>query len=580
MKSIKYKLILYFCILITLSSLAISSLSSMSALKGMEDLQKQVLTDKLKGDLASANHYLYSYHGDITILNETLYDSKGKDIYENYVMVDAILEDLGDVATIFVKVGDDFKRISSNVIYEDGKRAIDTFLGKDSAAYEPVMKGETYVGEANILGEAYYTAYQPIKNTQKETIGLLFVGTSIKASNQSIKEHNDKIIISGSYIIGISLIISIAFVFFIGGNISNPITQLSQDIERLAKYDLTKDGDGRLEKLAVRKDEIGRIAISVSNLQENFSSLIRDVSDASHEVATSSDELSAKSDQSSLASEEVATAIDEIAQGASEQAMDTENATNKVAEIGELIDLNEGYVEELNSAAGDIDKRKQEGFYILSELVKKTEESKEAAMQIFDVIKWTNEKAQKISDASSMIQNIASQTNLLALNAAIEAARAGEAGRGFTIVADEVIKLAEQSNIFTKEITSIIDELKDSTEKSVSTIEEVRKIVDEQYQGVFDTREKFKLIAFAIESIKNRVKTIDDSNVKINSKKEELLLIIESLSAIAEENAASTQESSASIEEQAAGMSEIADLSGQLAKLAEQLNLLVERFKI
>ena len=260
--------------------------------------------------------------------------------------------------------------------------------------------------------------------------------------------------------------------------------------------------------------------------------------------------------------------------------MDTENATNKVAEIGELIDLNEGYVEELNSAAGDIDKRKQEGFYILSELVKKTEESKEAAMQIFDVIKWTNEKAQKISDASSMIQNIASQTNLLALNAAIEAARAGEAGRGFTIVADEVRKLAEQSNIFTKEITSIIDELKDSTEKSVSTIEEKRKIVDEQYQGVFDTREKFKLIAFAIESIKNRVKTIDDSNVKINSKKEELLLIIESLSAIAEENAASTQESSASIEEQAAGMSEIADLSGQLAKLAEQLNLLVERFKI
>ena len=65
--------------------------------------------------------------------------------------------------------------------------------------------------------------------------------------------------------------------------------------------------------------------------------------------------------------------------------------------------------------------------------------------------------------------------------------------------------------------------------------------MDEQYQGVFDTREKFKLIAFAIESIKNRVKTIDDSNVKINSKKEELLLIIESLSAIAEENAASTQ---------------------------------------
>lgn len=123
-----------------------------------------------------------------------------------------------------------------------------------------------------------------------------------------------------------------------------------------------------------------------------------------------------------------------------------------------------------------------------------------AAKEIYNIILMTNESSGKIQNASQMIRTIAEQTNLLALNAAIEASRAGETGKGFAVVADEIRKLAEQSNQFTKEISTVIGDLTGKTGQAVQTMQEVNNLVNSQTKSVETTNGKFEDVAVSIEN--------------------------------------------------------------------------------
>lgn len=268
MKSLKTKLILYFGSVLLIFSLFMGLVSYVNSMAGMANIQKQMLLDKIEGDLASSTYYFRNFYGDVKKSGDTLYGIDEKNIEGNYEMVDAILEDLGDVATIFVKSGDDFKRISTNIKSDNGDRAVGTFLGKDSAAYETVMNGETYIGEANILGEAYYTGYKPIKNGNDEIVGLLFIGTSMKDSENFMKAHGLKNIRNNIILIVLGLIVGQVFVNFIAKGLTDPIIQVSNEMEKISKYDLTIDKESKLEILSNKKDEIGTISRSVVDVQK------------------------------------------------------------------------------------------------------------------------------------------------------------------------------------------------------------------------------------------------------------------------------------------------------------------------
>lgn len=93
-----------------------------------------------------------------------------------FTLVDQVVQDSGGTATIFVKSGDEFVRVATNVKKDDGTRAVGTILDPKGKAIEAIKKGEAFYGDVDILGKPYTTGYEPIRDSAKAVIGIYYVG--------------------------------------------------------------------------------------------------------------------------------------------------------------------------------------------------------------------------------------------------------------------------------------------------------------------------------------------------------------------------------------------------------------------
>ena len=192
MKINKIKIIAYVGMISLLISLVVGLLGFSSYTNDINDIKNQLLNKHVNNNIILTMKYINNSYGDLIQGDGTLLYKNGESIEGRFGVVDTISEDLGDKATIFVKVGDDFKRISTNIMSDKNERAVGTFLGTDHSAYERVIKGELYVGVAEIMGEKYHTAYKPLKDKNNNVIGLLFVGVPTKELDNIIEFHDAK----------------------------------------------------------------------------------------------------------------------------------------------------------------------------------------------------------------------------------------------------------------------------------------------------------------------------------------------------------------------------------------------------
>lgn len=428
--------------------------------------------------------------------------------------------------------------------------------------------------------------------TEDSSIGMLLLPnvdfngeissyTKLIIERTQIVAGSKKVTLNLFVIFSISLlIILLCLNFILKFSMTNPISAIISIINRQANLNFIFDEKSQAAKYVKQNDEIGIMVKALKRMEDSVSAFIMKTADAAEQVTMSSQELKEISQQSAIAAEEVAKAIEELAKGANEQAQDTTISASNVDEMENLLEEDGKHMKELNLAANEISKQKEEGFIILKELIQKTKQNNEAVQHVYDSIASNHESAEQIEKASAMIESIAAQTNLLALNAAIEAARAGEAGKGFAVVADEIRKLAEQSNRFTSEIKQVIEELKTKSQSAVQTVREVKTIVASQTDSVEATETKFESIAGSIDLVETVIEKLNHSAELMRKNMNKLLDHIQNLAAISEENAAGTQEASASMEEQSATIVEISNSSDGLAQVAEELKILLQKFKV
>ena len=143
--------------------------------KSYEQIITKILMQKLQDDLEYSLLSTEKTYGRLQYTQEGgLSDASGKSLRNDFSMVDEWNKKLNVVATFFEVEGEDYKRVSTNIRKDDGSRVIGTTLGTQSAAYDPIQKGERYLGKASILGKSYLTVYEPIKDAAGKVSAFCF----------------------------------------------------------------------------------------------------------------------------------------------------------------------------------------------------------------------------------------------------------------------------------------------------------------------------------------------------------------------------------------------------------------------
>ncbi len=376
-------------------------------------------------------------------------------------------------------------------------------------------------------------------------------------------------------LIAIVSLFIVLYGFYIAFLTATPIRHSVEFAKTVAEGDLTPN-----LTCMTQKDEVGLLCKSLNTMVESFRSLVGNITYGADIFAESSGTLSEQAETTMHAAQEVADAINQVSQGSQSQAISVQAILEAVQEMSRGIQNIESSVRLAREASGQALQVAVEGDRSVAHTNSQMQQIHATVAKTGEIVSELGEKSASIGSIVETIKAISDQTNLLALNAAIEAARAGEHGRGFSVVAEEVRKLAEQSTLSSAQIEQIIHDIKLNVDRAITSMESEKEVVLSGSQVIEEAQQSFNRIVESTQIVNQHIEAVSQFTQNIALSSQHISDEITRVATISEETTAQSEEVAANSTEQMNAMKEINASTTELSSAAQELQSASRKFRL
>ena len=433
------------------------------------------------------------------------------------------------------------------------------------AIAEDIKSRKTSEGFYNYEGMYKYVTFKPV---DKWVVAVTAEYNEYMSSAISIR--NDTIL----YVIISMIIAMICSYLFSTKCIINPIKYLEVLMKRAGDGDLTVQAQLKMN------DEIGELGKSFNEMIRSQDEIVKNVMGASKQLDEASQQLATSSEEISATTEEISATVANVAEDSRKQNDSILGISEVLVQLSSLVQLAQNRAKSTSSNAKDSKEAADLGRCKVEQTVRAMSSISDESSETSRVLKIVNDLSVQVGGIVNTINAVAEQTNLLALNAAIEAARAGENGRGFSIVAEEVRQLSEETNGKSKEITDLVSEMRKQTENAVKAMERANAEVEHGVAVVNETDEAFINIIKSIETIVQHVDEILDITSDEVASSDKVVSLINEVATITENNSINCENVSEAVQEEANAVNNLTATAEETNAMSEQLIKLVEKFTV